>query len=142
MLCRQGRMHPKVALFANRAFYGGHLIPVGLPHQTESPDSQQCFVIDSRLLRFLQDNGRKLFMITDQDKLIYPSQPEKAGGSAKINYSEARIVAGLAAQIYESHRTDFDDSRTLGVITPYRSQIALIKKEIEALGIPALNRKN
>ena len=39
-----------------------------------------------------------------------------------------------------SHRTDFDDSRTLGVITPYRSQIALIKKEIEALGIPALNR--
>ena len=50
------------------------------------------------------------------------------------------IVAGLAAQIYESHRTDFDDSRTLGVITPYRSQIALIKKEIEALGIPALNR--
>ena len=64
----------------------------------------------------------------------------KAGGSAKINYSEARIVAGLAAQIYESHRTDFDDSRTLGVITPYRSQIALIKKEIEALGIPALNR--
>ena len=33
--------------------------------------SQQCFVIDSRLLRFLQDNGRKLFMITDQDKLIY-----------------------------------------------------------------------
>ena len=46
----------------------------------------------------------------------------------------------MAAQIYESHRTDFDDSRTLGVITPYRSQIALIKKEIEALGIPALNR--
>ena len=115
MLCRQGRMHPKVALFANRAFYGGHLIPVGLPHQTESSEHI------SRLA-------------------FYPSQPEKAGGSAKINYSEARIVAGLAAQIYESHRTDFDDSRTLGVITPYRSQIALIKKEIEALGIPALNR--
>ena len=27
----------------------------------------------------------------------------------------------------------------MGVISPYRSQIALIKKEIEALGIPALN---
>ena len=37
MLCRQGRMHPEVALFANRAFYGGRLIPVGLPHQLEDP---------------------------------------------------------------------------------------------------------
>ena len=33
----------------------------------------------------------------------------------------------------------FQRGFTLGVITPYRSQIALIKKEIEALGIPALN---
>ena len=41
---------------------------------------------------------------------------------------------------YEDHQTDFDESRTLGIITPYRSQIALIKKEIESLGIPALNR--
>ena len=39
MLCRQGRMHPEVALFANRAFYGGRLIPVGLPHQIESSDT-------------------------------------------------------------------------------------------------------
>ena len=66
--------------------------------------------------------------------------PEKAGASANINYSEARIVADLAVRIYEDHQTDFDESRTLGIITPYRSQIALIKKEIESLGIPALNR--
>ena len=115
MLCRQGRMHPKVALFANRAFYGGRLIPVGLPHQIESSDT---------ICRLA----------------FYPSVPEKAGASAKINYSEARIVAGLAVRIYEDHQADFDESRTLGIITPYRSQIALIKKEIESLGIPALNR--
>ena len=115
MLCRQGRMHPEVALFANRAFYGGRLIPVGLPHQIESSDT---------ICRLA----------------FYPSVPEKAGASAKINYSEARIVADLAVRIYEDHQTDFDESRTLGIITPYRSQIALIKKEIESLGIPALNR--
>lgn len=115
MLCRQGRMHPEVALFANRAFYGGRLIPVGLPHQLE--DSEHI----SRVA-------------------FYPSVPEQAGTSVKINSSEARIVAGLAVRIYESNQKSFDESRTLGIITPYRSQIALIKKEIETLGIPALNR--
>lgn len=115
MLCRQGRMHPEVALFANRAFYGGRLIPVGLPHQ-------------------LEDSGHISRVA------FYPSIPERAGSSAKVNSSEARIVAGLAARIYESNQKHFDESRTLGVITPYRSQIALIKKEIETLGIPALNR--
>ena len=115
MLCRQGRMHPEVALFANRAFYGGRLIPVGLPHQLEDSDTV-C-----RLA-------------------FYPSVQEKTGTSTKINHSEARIVADLVARIYEDCRTDFDEARTLGIITPYRSQIALIKKEIAALGIPALNR--
>ena len=115
MLCRQGRMHPEVALFANRTFYGGRLIPVGLPHQIEDSDT---------ICRLA----------------FYPSVPEKAGASAKINYSEARIVADLAVRIYEHHQSDFDESRTLGIITPYRSQIALIKKEIESVGIPVLNR--
>lgn len=115
MLCRQGRMHPEVALFANRAFYGGRLIPVGLPHQIEDSDT---------ICRLA----------------FYPSVPEKTGASAKVNYSEARIVADLAVCIYEHHQSDFDESRTLGIITPYRSQIALIKKEIESVGIPALNR--
>ena len=115
MLCRQGRMHPEVALFANRAFYGGRLVPVGLPHQLEGSEHI------SRLA-------------------FYPSMPEPAGTSVKINSSEARIVAGLAARIYESYQSNFDESRTLGVITTYRSQIALIKKEIEKLGSPTLNR--
>ena len=115
MLCRQGRMHPDVALFANHAFYGGRLLPVGLPHQIESSE---------KVCRLA----------------FYPSLPEKAGTSAKINHSEARIVTDLVAQIYKEHTDDFDEARTLGIITPYRSQIALIKKYIEALDVPVLNR--
>ena len=61
------------------------------------------------------------------------------GSSAKTNRSEAQIAARLAADVYKEHSETFDASRTLGIITPYRSQIALIKKEIEALDIPALN---
>ena len=37
-VCRQGRMHPEVALFAIKAFYEGRLLPVGLPHQLEDSE--------------------------------------------------------------------------------------------------------
>lgn len=115
MLCRQGRMHPEVAQFANRAFYEGRLVSVGLPHQLESSDGLKRLA-------------------------FYPSEAEPMGASAKTNHSEACIVARLAADIYKEHADCFDASRTLGIITPYRSQIALIKKEIESLGISELNR--
>lgn len=114
MLCKQGRMHPEIAHFANQAFYEGRLLPVGLPHQMEDN----------------QDVQRMVFL---------PSEPEPQGTSAKVNHSEARIVARIAADVYRQYGGTFDGMRTLGIITPYRSQIALIKKEIVKMGIPELN---
>lgn len=113
MLCRQGRMHPDVAQFANHAFYEKRLLPVGLPHQLENSDTI------TRLA-------------------FYPSEPEPAGASAKTNRSEARIVARLVREIFQKEK-EFSIAQTIGVITPYRSQIALIKQEIAQLGIPELN---
>ena len=114
MLCKQGRMHPEVAHFTNQAFYEGRLLPVGLPHQMEDN----------------QDVQRMFFL---------PSEPEPQGTSAKVNHSEARIVARIAADVYQQYGGTFDGMRTLGIITPYRSQIALIRKEIVKMGIPELN---
>lgn len=114
MLCRQGRMHPDVALFANHTFYEGRLFPVGLSHQQED---------SSGITRLA----------------FYPSEPEPAGTSAKMNHSEARIAARLALTIYREREASFNTAHTLGIITPYRSQIALIKQEIARLNIPALN---
>lgn len=114
ILSRQGRMHPDVAHFANRAFYEGRLLPVGLPHQLESSEG---------ICRLA----------------FYPSCPEPMGASAKTNHSESQIAARLAVEVYRQYADAFDTARTLGIITPYRSQIALIKQEIACLGIPALN---
>jgi hypothetical protein len=111
MLCRQGRMHPEVALFPNQAFYGGKLEPVGLSHQLEPIE---CPV---------------LFM---------PSFRDKESMSGKTNRYEARMVADCAERIWREAPESFDAYRTLGIITPYRSQIALIKKELQAKGIPQL----
>lgn len=115
MLSRQGRMHPEVADFPNRMFYGGRLVALGLEHQVEQwPDIRRVS--------------------------FYPSEAEPSGGSAKINHSEARIVARLAVDIYDRFSESFDENRTLGVIAPYRSQIALIKKELAKTGREKLSR--
>lgn len=112
MLCRQGRMHPRVASFPNREFYAGKLEALGLPHQLENVDAPVRFI---------------------------PSERDTESVSGKTNRNEARIVAQLAADVYHLYKETFEVNRTLGVITPYRSQIALIRKEIQALGISALN---
>ena len=111
MLCRQGRMHPGVASFPNAAFYGGKLEPVGLPHQLEEIVSPVLFV---------------------------PSRRDESSMSGKTNMHEARMVADWAERIWQESAETFDVHRTLGIITPYRSQIALIRKVLQAKGIPAL----
>jgi hypothetical protein len=110
MLCKQGRMHPEVARFANRLFYGGHLQSLDLAHQTETSHTPR--------VRF------------------YPSVPEP--NAPKSNHSEAPTAVRLAKEIYD-RTSEFDPNRTLGIITPFRSQIALIRKELRLLGITKLN---
>lgn len=112
MLCRQGRMHPGVALFPNKEFYAGRLESLGLPHQLQAIDCPVRFIPSVR----------------DEDSI-----------SGKTNRNEAYIVAGLAKEVYLIYKDTFQPNRTLGIITPYRSQIALIRKELQSLGIPALN---
>ena len=112
MLCRQGRMHPDVAFFPNKAFYEGRLEPVGLPHQQEEIKAPVQFVPSSR----------------DTESL-----------SGKTNRHEAKMVADWAERVWKEAPEAFDPNHTLGIITPYRSQIALIKKELQAKGIPALS---
>ena len=104
-------MHPLVADFSNNAFYEGLLVPVGLPHQLESIDTPVSFI---------------------------PSQRDEHSVTGKTNGYEARMAADLAEKVWRKYREDFSAERTLGIITSYRSQIALIRQELELKGIPEL----
>ncbi len=128
MLCRQGRMHDEVSAFSNETFYEKRLIPVGLPHQFDTLSVAPGL------------QGIDLAYLLDRRVAFLPSVPEPPLASSKRNASEARLVARLAHSLFKQYviMDDFNPLQTLGVITPYRSQIALIRQELSTLGIPAL----
>lgn len=126
ILHRQGRMHPEIAEFPNREFYTTEDIhPVPLPHQQATEigytlPSQDA--VDDLLKRH-----RLLFFASG-----YCRQPEI---SDKVNAEEARIVVDILRRVRRFYGDRFNADKTVGVIVPYRNQIAMIRKGIEASGM-------
>lgn len=127
----QGRMHPAVAAFPNRMFYFKECLkPVPLSHQKETRLHYELPSQDT-----LDDALKTNRMLFIPSKTCRHSQL-----SDKVNPNEAHIVAILLGRIYRFYGNSFDADKTIGVIVPYRNQIAMIRKEIEKLGIKALER--
>ncbi len=130
ILSRHGRMHPDIAAFPNSEFYfAEHLQPVPLPHQTATTlgyDTAACEDdVDEALTR------HRLLFVPSADC-------RRPDISDKVNTAEAHIVADMLRRIRRFYGDRFDAARTVGVIVPYRNQIAMIRKEIERLGMPEL----
>ena len=71
--------------------------------------------------------------------LYYPSHfTQNVRLSDKVNPDEARKVADLLRRIHRLAKEKFDVQKTVGVIVPYRNQIAMVRKEIEKTGISQL----
>ena len=127
----QGRMHPAVAAFPNRMFYFKECLkPVPLSHQKETRLHYELPSQDT-----LDDALKTNRMLFIPSKTCRHSQL-----SDKVNPDEAHIVAILLGRIYRFYGNSFDADKTIGVIVPYRNQIAMIRKEIEKLGIKALEK--
>lgn len=142
MLRRHGRMHPEIARFPNEAFYNGLLEAVPTAHQSEALDYGH----------FDAQNPVQKLLATRRLAFI-PSSKHPADKTAKTNTHEAQIAVRLLAELFalcqqndlllvgdEPEKNDPQNFRKLsvGVITPYRAQIALLRREIHALGIPEL----
>lgn len=129
ILRKQGRMHPDLAEFTNRMFYfSEHLVPVPCQHQIEQTLGYTLPARDA-LDRALQQH-RMLFIASHEAR--------QEGTSEKANREEARIVAQVLARIHRYYGEQFVPNKTVGVIVPYRNQIAMIRKELEALNLPLL----
>ncbi|MGL4293404.1 MAG: AAA domain-containing protein, partial [Bacteroidales bacterium] len=127
MLSRQGRMHPKISAFPALHFYHGRLGEVPLAHQLEEWDDSTVDADDFEALVRL-----KRFV-------FFPAFKNNRLSSNKFNPEEAALVGRLIACWYEQKLTAGEQvslAQEVGVITPYRSQIAMIRKELQRRGIP------
>ena len=126
---KQGRMHPAVSLFSNLFFYGHRLKPVPMAHQL-------------RELSFPHPGTSTIARIVSQRRLAFFALPYLPHTEpAKVNSAEAKLIASLVKEIwslYTANGKAFSASQTIGIIVPYRNQIAVIRSEIERFGIEAL----
>ena len=128
-LHKQGRMHPDIADFANRKFYAREQLEcVPLAHQLE------------QTLSYNETSEDETDDVLKAHRMIFiPSKPcRQLNISEKVNTEEARIITDLLRRLYRQLGKNFDPQKSVGVIVPYRNQIAMIRKEIEKLGIPEL----
>ena len=128
-LHKQGRMHPDIADFANRKFYAREQLEcVPLAHQLE------------QTLTYNETSEDETDDVLKAHRMIFiPSKPcRQLNISEKVNTEEARIITDLLRRLYRQLGKNFDPQKSVGVIVPYRNQIAMIRKEIEKLGIPEL----
>ena len=122
-LHRQGRMHPDVALFPNDHFYHGEqLDTVPLPHQQETTLGYDGQVPADTLDKLLMSR-RVLFL---------PVEPAEQPLSDQSNEAEARLVARIVERIIKFYGPRFDPAKTLGIIVPYRNQIAAIRRQLSS----------
>jgi DNA replication ATP-dependent helicase Dna2 len=132
VLNKQGRMHPDIAEFPDNHFYfSERLEPVPLEHQLEqsinyhcsSPDALDDILLHHRMV-FIPSSVRRDIEISD-----------------KVNIDEAEKISEIVKRIYHYTLADIPDGGTcpsIGIIVPYRNQIAMIRRMIEKLNIPEL----
>ena len=124
MLHRQGRMHPEICDFVNRKFYGGKLAAVPLPHQEETltmangQDPWTTFVSHTRIGFFPT--------MPEEGRLHQKSNPREADTAARIISILRHLHDGISGQL----------SRHIGIIVPFRAQIACMRQALAPLCLP------
>lgn len=150
MLHRQGRMHPSICEFVNRNYYNGGLDAVPLPHQQEPlafgtrPDDDRwtAFVAGTRMA-FISVQAYKAEHYTKfeskQEQTELAQGVSSVSDSSKSNKREAETVAHLVHTLCQLHSRSgipFSPCKQIGIIVPFRAQIAMIRKALAERHIP------
>ena len=150
-----GRMHPQVAQFPISHFYQReelHAVP--LPHQCEADlgyDQPARDHLDellkTRRVLFLppspsphplpKGRGEVSLAVPFPSENLYTPRPLGRGkGEGLGAEAESYLVADLLTRIHRFTASHFNPAKTVGVIVPYRRQIAQIRQALTAMASP------
>ena len=124
-LTHQGRMHPEIADFVSKLFYGGQLHIVGLPHQMASLD-YPTYDADEQLVA------------THRVAFIDVPIPPVEECQFKVNRLEAEKIAMLVHSLISvaaKNGETFNPVNQLGIIVPFRRQVAAVRCALHDFGI-------
>lgn len=128
-LSHQGRMHADIMAFPAEQFYQGqlHILPESIPHHLTQLESLSLAPAAAPLSEVLR-HRRILFL---------PTPPDDRNADPKVNGHEAeKMVELIAAYTALYAPTDRPIvAGDIGIITPYRAQIAHIRRHLHDAGL-------
>lgn len=116
MLTIHYRMHEDIAAFPNQ-FYDGKL--------KSGSDIQKAPIAGIKEVA-----GTEIHNAFSKSRIVFI--PTKQGAKSKINNEEADLIKDLVRYIHLNSGPDFDPNKTVGIITPFRAQVATIKEKLGA----------
>lgn len=132
-LKRQGRMHPDISDYVNHNYYADLLTSVPLVHQQKEQFFEE---LDASNI------GHPLQHLLAQNRLLCFNVPSVEDNTAdNVNMAEAKLLTQITLQLWELFKQSgkkFDSDKSIGIIVPYRAQIAAVRQEIEKLGVEEL----
>jgi very-short-patch-repair endonuclease len=129
-LDRQGRMHETIMDFPNRYFYEGKL-------QTLSPESAHH---QKQSLAYKATANADTIgdVLCSHRVVFFPVNGEADSPGRKTSQPEAALAARIVAffkNLWETNGKTWHPAKTLGIITPWRAQIAQIRESLTLAGI-------
>ena len=134
-LTHQGRLHTELADYVNKAFYDGRLRHLG--KHGANPEWQ----VKSNAWENAPDDCTDRERLFCEKSYVFVDTPVDLSDKAfRTNAHEAAAVVDCIrslVRLKKAHRAVTIHPKDLGIITPYRAQIARIRQAINASDLPA-----
>lgn len=134
----QGRMHELISDFPNRYFYQGKLEVAYKLNNLEDVAKNNLYRQVAEM-PFYDRGPHWCSLALSKDRVLFIDVPNNSNASDKTAYNEAAMVVEVLLELqklYKQNNLPLDLVRQVGIIAPFKSQIALIYKLLQTANIP------